>query len=67
MKIELEEKEWQSLLNILGNVNMPWVTINPFIVKISQQMQLPSSARPEPIINKPKGNDHDIPTQPGSR
>lgn len=59
MKVELDEKEWQQVVSILGSSNTPWVIVNPLILKIVKQVE-----GKKPLDITMKGDGHGLPAGP---
>ena len=72
--VTMSEQEWQAVMNILGTAPAPWVTTNPLLMKIGDQLRQQANQAANPI---PKGGNLDVsnfdpersatPTRDGSR
>lgn len=56
--VELDLKDWQQVINILGAANAPWVIVNPLMLKIVRQVEM---KKPDAM---PKGDGYGISFEP---
>lgn len=76
MIVDLEQQDWQQVVNILGSANAPWIITNPLILRITQQINKQTDINKQSIPTKhghtaitvgdsPSaiGDGHGIPTQ----
>ena len=48
--VELSDDEWRQVINILGTTKeWPWVTTNPLLMKIGQQLNKPTNSGEIPV------------------
>ena len=46
--VNLEDKEWQQIIQIVSNAMAPWVVTNPILMKITQQLHARQQQSVEP-------------------
>jgi hypothetical protein len=57
--VELSDQEWQQLINILGTTKEhAWVTTNPLLMKIGNQLQ--ARQAPQQVGIAPEGNGKEV-------
>lgn len=61
MIVDLDQQDWQQVVNILGSANAPWIVTNPLILRITQQINKQTQSKQNSIAAT--GDGHGIPAQ----
>lgn len=62
IQVELDYKDWQQVINLLGSANAPWIITNPLILRIVKQVE--TKKQPDQTNITLKGDGYGIPTEP---